>query len=78
MASPVPGGDDRDRSPGAGKSGTARPTSPAAFLSDHRTIRSLQRWLYRVAWGEDPEETDYLKDFPIEADVFPKVRRHPS
>ena len=53
---------------------TPRPSQPSAYLSDNRLIRSIQRWVYRVAEGENPEEADYLKDFPIEADVFPKVK----
>ena len=40
-------------------------------LSNNRLIRKAQRWLYRVAYGENPEETDYLRDFPLESDMFP-------
>ena len=35
----------------------------------------IGRLIYRVGYGENPEETDLLKDFPLEADMFPVIRR---
>ena len=73
------GGGDLPPATGPGAAGGSRRDTEritaADFLSDHTAVRAVQRWLYKVAWGEEPEETDYLKEFPIEADVFPKRMR---
>lgn len=67
------GGDSAPESP-RGTSGERTFTireRPTPSLSDNRFIRKAQRWVYRVAYGENPEETNYLRDFPLESDVFP-------
>lgn len=65
------GGEERSR--GSARRRSER-TATLPQFSSNRFIAAFQRWIYEKAWGETPEETDYLKDLPMESDHFPERR----